>query len=414
MSVLMTVWTVIVSLVGLLWLSRHREISRSSRTQPKLSSRSYDGPPSPAPPISVLVAAKDEEATIGDCVRSLLDQDYPDYELIVINDRSTDRTGQILDDLARESPEGKLKIVTVKTLRAGWFGKNNAMREGVAIAGADWFCFADADCRQTSRRTLSMAVREAVENDVDFLSVLPVLETQSFWECLLQPVCSAIMLVWFNPRKVNDPNSPVAYANGAFMLMRRDCYRQIGTHDRVKTEVNEDMHMARFAKQAGLTLRVTQNEDLYVVRMYASFAETWRGWARIFYGCFGSLQRLLLSLVLLLVASILPWASLAIGVIGGLTAEPADAGKWWTLAFAALCAGALQQSVTFRLYGLFRLHPAWALGYPFGACLSVGILINAMMKLGGATRTVWRGTVYRGHQLDDPASGKTQESRNHA
>ena len=99
------------------------------------------------------------------------------------------------------------------------------------------------------------------------------------------------------------------------MLMRRDCYQRIGTHDRVKTEVNEDMHMARFAKQAGLTLRVTQNEDLYVVRMYASFAETWRGWARIFYGCFGSFKRLLLSLILLLVASISPWASLVIGII---------------------------------------------------------------------------------------------------
>jgi glycosyltransferase involved in cell wall biosynthesis len=394
------VWIVLCGLIGVVWATRHLEISRVRRTERVLSSGSHDGPPEPAPRVSVLVAAKDEEANIAACVRSLLDQDYPDYELIVINDRSVDRTGAILEDLRASAPNGKLRIVTVRTLADGWFGKNNAMREGVAVASGEWFCFADADCRQTSHRTLSMALREATERKVDFLSVLPVLESHSFWERLLQPVCAAIMVFWFRPERVNDPASRAAYANGAFMLMTRSCYERIGGHERVRTEVNEDMHMARIAKATGLRLNVIRNEDLYVTRMYSSFGQTWRGWSRIFYGCFGSFGRLAISAALLLVASVFPWASLAAGLAGAGLVDPADAGPWRTVAVVALVVVVLQQSVTFRFYGLARSHPAWSLGYIVGAVLCLGMLINAMLKLGGATRMVWRGTAYRGKSLD--------------
>ena len=396
------VWIVLCGLIAAVWFSRHREINRARRREPILSSRSHDGPPVPAPRLSVLVAAKDEEANIAACVCSLLDQDYPNYELIVINDRSVDRTSAILDELRASVPDRKPRIVTVRSLADGWFGKNNAMREGVAVAGGEWFCFADADCRQTSRRTLSMAMREATERKVDFLSVLPVLESHSFWERLLQPVCAAIMVFWFRPERVNDPSSRAAYANGAFMLMKRSCYERIGGHERVRTEVNEDMHMARLAKAAGLRLHVIRNDDLYVTWMYSSFVQTWRGWSRIFYGCFGSFGRLAISAILLLVASIFPWASLAAGLVGALGTDPADAGPWWTVAAVAGAVVLAQQSVTFRFYRLARSHPAWSFGYIVGAVLCLGMLINAMLKLGGATRTVWRGTAYRGKSLDAP------------
>ena len=402
------VWTVFLSLIGLIWLSRHLEISRARRTERMLSSHSHEGPPRPAPRVSVLVAAKDEEANIGDCVRSLLDQDYPDYEIIIINDRSADRTADILEDLRLQAkPNGRLKVLTIHELREGWFGKNNAMREGVEAASGEWFCFADADCRQTSRSTLSVAVREAVERKLDFLSVLPVLETRSSWEKLLQPVCAAIMVFWFRPAKVNDPKSKAAYANGAFMLMKRSCYDRIGGHDRVKTEVNEDMHMARIAKSMGLRLNVIQNDDLYVTHMYSTFKQTWRGWSRIFYGCFGTFPRLSVSMALLTIASLFPWISLLAAVAGGLISS--DAQPWWRVAGVSAAVVLVQQTVMFRFYRLVRSHPAWSFGYVFGAFLGLGMLVNAMLKLGGATRTVWRGTTYRGRRLDQqsPQTGRT-------
>src|SRR4029079_6010588 len=106
------------------------------------------------------------------------------------------------------------------------------------------------------------------------------------------PVCGAVMVFWFHPKRVNDPEHSAAYANGAFMLLRRSCYDAIGGHDEVRTQVNEDMHMAHLAKEHRQRLVVVQNEDLYTVRMYSRFKDIWRGWSRIFYGCFGTFRRL--------------------------------------------------------------------------------------------------------------------------
>ncbi|MHC4235131.1 MAG: glycosyltransferase family 2 protein, partial [Planctomycetota bacterium] len=212
-----------LGIIALVWLTRHLEISRARRCQRLLSSGSYEGPPGKPPRVSVLVAAKDEEENIEDCMVSLCEQDYPDFEVVVVDDRSTDATPAILRRLESRY-NGKLRLVTVQRLRDGWFGKNNAMREGVAVAKGQWLCFADADCRQTSRRTLSMALSEAVTQGTDFLSVLPVLETRTFWERIIQPVCAAVLIFWFRPDRVNDPKSSAAYANGAFMLIKRQVY----------------------------------------------------------------------------------------------------------------------------------------------------------------------------------------------
>jgi len=405
MSGWFAVWLIVLVLVALVWATRHLEISRACRRQRVLSSRSYPGPPEPAPRISVLVAAKDEEDNIEACVRSFLEQDYPDYELIVIDDRSADRTPAVLRALAAEFPD-RLRVLRVDRLRPGWFGKNNAMREGVSVATGEWLCFADADCRQTSRRTLSMAMSEAVASGSDFLSVLPVLETHSFWERLIQPVCAAVMIIWYRPEKVNDPDTSVAYANGAFMLLSRRVYAAIGGHERVRTEVNEDMHLARLAKEGGHRLRVIQNDDLYRTRMYSSFGQTWRGWSRIFYGCLRTFRRLSLAMLLLTAFSLLPWISLLAGLVGlAVAGGGGEAAPWHWLAGLAGVVVLLEQSVMLRFYRVARSGRVWSLGYVVGAGLCCGMLFNALLKRLGATGTTWRGTTYRGDRVDggDPA-----------
>jgi chlorobactene glucosyltransferase len=401
------IWLVLLGGVTLIWLGRHRGIARAKREQVPLHSESFDGPPADAPCVSVLVAAKDEEENIETCVRTLMDQDYPNYELIVINDRSQDRTGAILDRLAAEYAgrgDERFRPVHVTELRAGWFGKNNAMREGVEHSTGEWLCFSDADCRQTSRRTLSMAVRQALENKIDFLSVLPVLETHSFWERVIQPVCGAIMILWFHPGRVNNPRSRAAYANGAFMLMRRSAYERIGGHERVRTEVNEDMHMARLAKGRGLRLYVMQNLDLYRTRMYTGLRQIWRGWSRIFYGCFGSYGRLLISTLVLALISVMPYVSLIVAAafVGALGWS--EAGPWrWVLGFAAAAVFS-NQCLIVRFYRLSQADPRYAPTYFLGSLIGLGMLINAMFKIGGTSATVWRGTTYRGNTLEAGAA----------
>ena len=240
------------------------------------------------------------------------------------------------------------------------------MREGVERARGRWLCFSDADCRQTSRRTLSMAMRQALDHNIDFLSVLPVLETQGFWERVIQPVCGAIMILWFHPGRVNNPRSRAAYANGAFMLLSREAYRRLGGHEMVRTEVNEDMHLARLAKRAGLRLFVMQNRDLYRTRMYTGLKQIWRGWSRIFYGCFGSYARLLASFAVLLIVSVMPYVSLAAALIALVTIGWAEAGPWrWVSAFAAAAVIANQVLIA-RFYKLSQADPRYAPTYILG------------------------------------------------
>lgn len=384
------------AVVTAVWLGRHVSIYRAGSLLPPLTPEHYPGATDDLPPLSMLVAAKDEERNIEGCVKSLLRQEHPNLQVIAVNDRSLDKTGAILDKLA--ASDSRMQAIHIRELRAGWFGKNNAMREGIDAAKADWLCFTDADCVLESPRCLAIAMRYAAEKNIDFLSVLPNLENNSFWERVIQPACGGIMMIWFNPLKVNNPARSNAYANGAFMLMKRSCYDAVGGHDAVKAEVNEDMHMARRAKAIGQKLHVVSNERLYNVRMYNSFQQTWNGWSRIFYGCFGSLRRLVVSALVVVIFSILPWVTLISSFIARLISGEWNVPPMLTWTAAAACAA--QLSVMFRFYRLSHSSAIHAVFYPVGAAIGLGALVNAMRRLSGRSTTTWRGTVYRGDKVE--------------
>lgn len=379
----------VLSLV--VWCVRHLAISIAIRRLPPLRSDMFAGDARPCPSVSFLVAGKEEENNIEACLRSLIAQDYPALEIIAINDRSADRTGEIMDRVAAGCD--RLKVVHVRELPPDWFGKNNAMREGVAGSTGQWLAFTDADCMFACPRTLRIAVRYAEERGADFLSVLPVHEAQGFWERVVQPACSGILMIWFNPVLVNNPRRRAAYANGAFMLMRRSCYDRIGGHHAVRRQLNEDIHMARLAKAAGQRLLVVSNEGLYSVRMYATFREIWNGWSRIFLGCFGTLGRLFASLMLVLVFTMLPWAASAAWLIGAALGRPAPP-LWDLIGALATLSGILQLSVTARFYALSHVAPVYGLLYPLGAVVGCGALLNAMKRAVSGSAVTWRGSTY--------------------
>ncbi len=435
MLIAMNLWLAAAAAIGLVWLMRFVFMGMMLRRREFLGSSSYGPVPGAAsqpagtpvllidgvvgaPRISVLVAAKDEEDNIESCVTSLLDQDYPDYEVIVIDDRSQDRTPEILRNLKKQVeqgpdpplrpptsrpstfdlPKGRLRIVTVGRLPEGWSGKNNAMHVGVGVSSGEWLVFTDADCRQTSRRTLSVAMREVLSHEIDFLSIIPVLETKSAWERVIQPACAFLLIMWYLPHRVNDPARKTAYANGAFMMIRRSCYEAIGGHEQVRSQVNEDVHMARQAKRMGFKLWVAENDDLYRTRMYSTPSQAWRGWSRIFYGCLGSLRRLWISVLMILAYTIMPWASLAVALVG-LALSGADSELPWSAAVGGWLGVLLLQHLALcRYYGMIRIGRIWSLAHLPGAVVTLGMLLNAMLKVIGATGTTWRGTFYHASQ----------------
>ena len=393
MSIGFQLWLIAAVLVGLLWVARAVILETALRNRQVLGERTHDAPPKPSPRVSIILAAKDEERNIEACVTSLITQDYPDFEVIVADDRSSDQTPTILRRLEKQHA-GRLRVLRVDSLPEGWFGKHNAVRVGVAASTGEWMLFTDADCRQISRRTLSLAMRDAVEHRVQFLSIIPTLEARTIWERIVQPVCAVVLIAWFRPGRVNDPRLPTAYANGAFMLMSRSCYNDIGGHEAVRTRINEDIHLARLAKRRGWWLRVVENDGLYLVRMYDSFSGAFHGWSRIFYGCLERPVSVASALSMIVVSVAVPWVSFLIAVFGALFASRGGEQRWWWACYAWGFVVLLLQAVTGRLYSAVGYGFTWSLTYLLGGSVTIGILCNALLKALGLTRTTWRQTTY--------------------
>ena len=241
------------------------------------------------PDISVIVPSRNEEACLADCLRTLVGQEGPSYEIIVVDDHSTDGTRAIAESFP-------VRVIAAEPLPHGWSGKCNAAWSGAKAAQGQWLLFTDAD---TKHRTDSIAsgLQEAKECAADLLSYSPKQEVHSLAERALMPLIFAELATTYPPKDVCDPNSPVAAANGQYLLIRREVYDAIGGHAAVATAFLEDLELAKRAKQAGQTLRF-RFSDVVSTRMYRTFQEMWEGWTRNLALLFLNPRRLALRQVL--------------------------------------------------------------------------------------------------------------------
>ena len=389
MTALLTILIVLAGRPVLVWVSRHLLINHEKRSGMVLSEAF--AAPNTGPRISVVVAAKDEEKVIEACVRGMLSQDYQNMEMVAINDRSADRTSEIMHRLAAQ--DSRLKVIDLDHLEPCWCGKNHAMQHAIATTSGEWIIMTDADCRQISPRSLSIAVEYARQQKADMLSILPNLEMLTFWEEVVQPVCSALMMIWFHPDKVNDPSKPHAYANGAFMMIRREAYEKMGTHEALKDKLNEDMHMALAVKQGGGTLRMVRNDGLCVVRMYTSLREIIRGWSRIYFGTFGTLGRLLVTLVLMVEVSIVPYLAALAGALA-VSLHASHHSLWAALALVGLAGVIVQNTVIYRFYRMVGIRAQLTWAYLLGCLVATVALVMSLSKLRKGSSVAWRNTVY--------------------
>ncbi len=259
------------------WAKRNREIFRSWLEVPVISSERLAGI-GRGPLISVIVPAHDEEAGIAACLMSVIDQDYPQFELIVVDDRSEDRTA----DLARSCLEGRdnCRVITVKDLPAGWTGKCHALHVAVGHARGEWLAFLDADSL-LHRSALSRCYEEVSSRAIGMITLSPKPVLRTFWEKALQPVFIGMSCIIFPLHEVNDPTSPVASANGMFYLISRNAYERIGGHRAVRCLAVEDIGIGKRVKALGLGLLFANGREILQTRMYTSFMEILRGWTRI-------------------------------------------------------------------------------------------------------------------------------------
>lgn len=228
---------------------------------------------SPIPEVSIIVPARNEELSLGDCLHSLVAQTGVTYEIIVVDDASTDRTREVAGSFAG------VKVISAGPIPAGWTGKNTAMIAGATQAAGNWLLFTDADTVHLSG-SLERALAEAKKDNIDMLSYSPEQITVTFWEMATQPVVFAELTRQYPPSVVNDPASAVAAANGQYILIQRAAYDAVGGHAAIAANLLEDVALARAVKCSDRKIRFRYAADAVRTRMYRNFAQLREGWTK--------------------------------------------------------------------------------------------------------------------------------------
>ncbi len=330
------------------------------------------------PPISIIFAARDEAEKLPAAIQTLLAQDYPQFEVIAVNDRSTDQTPQILHELQRCSPN--LIVADVATLPPGWLGKPHALVEGFEKSHCEWLVFTDADVH-FAPNVLRSAITLAAEQQWDHLTLLTAVEMRGFWETAAISYFGVGFVFGNEPWLAANPRSARYMGVGAFQLVRRSAYEKSGGHARLRMDVIEDMKLGKLMKMAGVRSGVAVAQDLVSVRWHDGVHNVIRGvtknmFAAVHYNPFFAVGAMALSLVM----SVLPFVGVAFAT-------------GWARLFAGIAAGAAVLIHAGMIWST-DASPLYGLTHPLGAllfCWMIGRSAIATLWRGGVT---WRDTFY--------------------
>ena len=393
-------FTLFAWIIVALWIPFVTIFFFASRKHSPLQPMTGDAPISLAlPMLSVVVAARNEAACIETCIRSLFRQDYPDLQVIAVNDRSGDDTAMILERLALEFVD-RLQVVHVSSLPQGWLGKPHALNLGMKNAGGRLACFTDADCEFLHPAALRTSVVEMLQREVDFFSIGAKYTMNSLRECLAVPCCAEALLFWLRPERVSDHRWPDAFANGAFIMVRREPFEKIGGWGSVRSKISEDLELARIFKRSGLRLAVVQGEGFYQTDSYTTLPESWNGWSRIFKGALTPAQ-LMITLFRMCFLFALPlgamlWAAAQAIQTGSVEWLIQGPGLAFAIAFGLRC---FQDIVLFRLVGAPLAAAPLA---SFGRLFVMATMARALLSHAGLVNTHWRGATFVSGQMIQP------------
>src|SRR5438105_9910665 len=338
--------------------------------------------PPTLPRLSVVVPARDEGATIARAVGSLLEQDYPEIEVIVVDDRSSDATGEVLRELAAK--DRRLLVLHVDELPAGWLGKNHALWLGAARASGEWLLFTDADV-VFAPGALGRAVAYAVAEGLDHLTLAPCLVARGIpLRAFVAFFAYAFITLW-GAYLANDPKSGRGVGIGAFNLVRREAYDAIGGMRPLSLRPDDDIRLGRRLRAFGFRQRVLNGRDVISVEWYASLGSAIRGLEKSLYA--GAEYRAVDAvLAIAFIVATMVWPLPGVVLLGGTDRV--------LLGTAAIClllglAETYRQAfgpINGRALAVIALLPFSALGFAYALARSC--------VLAERRGVAWRGTVY--------------------
>ena len=229
------------------------------------------------PQVSVILPARNEDQYIARCLDSLLGQDYPNFEIIAINDSSTDRTGEIIKAYAAK--DSHIIYIDATPKPEGWTGKNWACYQGYLHAQGELLMFTDADSKHLPS-AMSLAVGHLVSQNLDALTAVPRLICNDFWTKMTLPVLATFLHTRFSPIRVNDPNTKTGYFFGSFFLITRSTYEAVGTHEGVKEELVEDGALGGKVKASKFRMKMLRGENQIDAVWARDLPTLWQGLRR--------------------------------------------------------------------------------------------------------------------------------------
>jgi len=336
----------------------------------------FDGPTFPR--VSILFAARDEAAKLPEALASLLAVDYPNYEVVAVDDRSEDATLEILNDFARR--DSRLRVIHIAELPQGWLGKPHALEMAYRESTGEWLVFTDADV-QFAPDLLRRALALMEQQRSDHLTLLAGLDLRGFWEPTAVGYLGVCFAVGVRPWRVSNPKSKVYMGVGAFQMIRRSTYEAIGTHRRLAMEVLDDMKLGKLVKQNGFRSNVAPSENLLRIRWQEGIGNVIKGMTKnMFAGFDFNIAKTVAGVAGICVISVLP----ILGVI--FARGPAQIAAGVAAAVAMLFEAQLMtQAKASRWFGVT---------HALGALIVCYIIVRSMVVTLGRGGVVWRGTFY--------------------
>ena len=370
-------WIVLFGLIASLWIVQGLRAGIGMSRLPWLS----DAPPLTsvrAPLISIIFAARDEAEKLPAALQTLFNQDYPEFEIVAVNDRSQDRTPAILHEFERD--HHNLAVIDVAELPPGWLGKPHALVAGVEQSHGEWLVFTDADVH-FEPEVLRCALALALQRHWDHLSLFAAVEMRGFWEITSISYFGLGFVFGNEPWLASNPRSARYVGVGAFQLVRRVAYEKSGGHRRLRMDVIEDMKLGKLMKTSGFRSGVAVAQDMVRVRWHSGVQNVIRGVTKnMFAACHYNALLAVAAMMLTLVMSVLPFFGLVFA-------------SGWARVFAgvAVCSAILIHGA---MIWSTDASPLYGFTHPLGALLFCWMLARSAIATLWRGGVVWRETFY--------------------